>query len=524
MLMSGKWKLARIATNLRFINPYLGSFLTAAIFLGFALALPERTGPWSAGVILLMAVLASASIWGLKQGLIASFLGVIAYDFFFIPPIYTLDIDDWQDALSLFIFGLTAATVSLLAEKLNSRTVEARRNEILAKRLYAFGQRLRQAQDFAAIANDAVAGIGVAVGAKVLLLVPKGGVLSTVAAHPRNALLNDTETKAVSWACVHNLRRIGEPAENSGLTCTLLPLDSTSENSAILVVCETRRRFWQLPDRMRVIDMLAGPASAAFKRVTLSKQAEETRIAAETERLRSALLTSISHDLKTPLAIILGAATGLRDLSGSLSENAAKELLNSIVEEGGRLDRFIANLLDMSRIESEAVRPKHKLTDLSDIIGSTLRRAERALSNHSVEVQIAPGIPSLELDPVLMETALFNILENAANYTPPGTKVALTVSQTGGTVTIQISDEGPGIPPRELTKLFEKFYRGGGGPGKPRGTGLGLAISRGFLQAMGGVITASNRRDGNGAVFTIKFPVSQQNGYRSPPLPLQAVS
>ncbi|MGO9545769.1 MAG: ATP-binding protein [Rhodomicrobium sp.] len=522
--MPGKLRLSRLATKFRIINPYLGSFLVTAIFLGFALALPERTGPWSAGVILLMAVLASASIWGLKQGLLASLLAVTAYDFFFIPPVYTLDIDNWQDALSLFLFGLAATTVSMLAENLSRRTLAARRNEILAKRLYAFGKRLREAQDIVTIANDAVASIGVAVGAKVMLLVPKGGVLTVVAAHPARALLNDVEIEAVKRACEYKLRQIGEATGNAGVTCTRLAVDNSLENSAVLVVCETRRRFWQLPDRMRIIDMLAGPASSAFRRVALQKLAEDARIAAETESLRAALLTSISHDLKTPLAIILGSASSLKELGTTLDERTTQDLLHSILEEGERLNQFIANLLDMSHIESEAVRPKQQLADLSDIVGSALQRAARALSRHRVVVEVPDDIPSLDLDPVLMEKALFNILENAANYTPLGTQVTLSVAKDSASVIIQIRDEGPGIPAQELPHLFDKFYRGGAGAWKPTGTGLGLAISRGFIQAMGGVATASNRQDRSGAVFTIKLPIRPAKTHLSQFPPLQLAS
>ncbi len=501
-----RWKLSWLATRLRAINPYLGSLLTAAVFLGFALALPERAGPTSAGVILLMGVLTSASVWGLRRGLFVGVLAVAAYDFFFTQPVYSLYIDLWEDAFSLLILALSAATVSILAESLNSRVVAVRRSEILTKRLYAFGQRLSEAQDLASVAHDTVASVGVAIGAKVVLLVPRAGHLTIVAAHPERAVLNHAELEAISEARERGFRRIGDYAPNGLLTCTLLSIGRAFENSGVLVVCETRRRFWRLPDRIRVIDMFAGPATAAFKRVTLSKEAEESRLVAETERLRSALLTSISHDLKTPLAIILGSASSLKELSPSLHETAAKELLDSISEEGERLNQFIANLLDMSRIEAEALRPKRQLADLNDIIGSALHRARRALSQHRVAVRIPAAIPSLELDPVLTETALFNILENAANYTPPGTQVAVTVSSSDDWVAVEIRDNGPGIPPEDLPHLFEKFYRGGSSEWKPRGTGLGLAISRGFFTAMGGTVTASNRRNRSGAVFTIRFP------------------
>jgi two-component system sensor histidine kinase KdpD len=493
--------------KLRRINPYFGSFLLTAIFVAGAFELPERTSRWSASSILLMAVLASASIWGLRQGLIISFGVALCYDYLFIPPVYSLDIEDWQNALSLVILGLSAAVVSMLAELLNRGALAARRNEILTKRLQSLSQHMREAADAEAIAKAVTAGIGVAAGAKAMLALPGEGILKVVSAHPKGATLTDAEFKAARHACEHDLRRIGDAPARAGLTCTLLPMGADSGNGGILIVCETNRRFWQLPNRMHIVDVLTGAASSAFKRVALQGLAEEARIAAETEKLRSALLASISHDLKTPLAVVLGSASSLRELHGSLGEQAAQELLQSILEEGERLNQFIANLMDMSRVESEAVRPSCQLADLSDVIGSALLRARRALSRHRTVLQVPADIPPLEFDPVLMEKALFNILENAANYTPAGTQVTLTVSQHESSVLLQIWDEGEGIAPQELPHLFQKFYRGGTGAWKPTGTGLGLAIARGFLQAMGGTVSASNRTDRSGAVFTIRLPV-----------------
>jgi two-component system sensor histidine kinase KdpD len=266
---------------------------------------------------------------------------------------------------------------------------------------------------------------------------------------------------------------------------------------------------------MRIIDTLAAEASPAFERVVLTKRAEEAQIAAETEKLRTALLTSISHDLKTPLSTILGCASGLKELGTSLTGPAAQELLYSILEEGQRLNQFIANLLDMSQVESSAVKPKRELADLSDIIGSAVQRARGVLSRHRIVFKVPDDIPSLELDPVLMDKALYSLLENAALYTPPGTHITLTVAQDGVSVILQVLDEGPGIPADELPHLFEKFYRGSSSVWKPAGTGLGLTIARGFLDVMGGTIMAGNRQDRNGAVFTVKLPKNGGCGKRS---------
>jgi len=506
---TGNRKLLWLAMKLRRVNPYLGSFTLAILFLGLAFVLPEGTSHWSASAILLMAVLASASLWGLKQGLIASFAVALAYDYFFVPPVYSLDIDDWQNALSVLILGLTAATVSILADRLNRKTLAARQNEILAKRQARLSQRMREAAGAPEIAQSVTASAGVALGAKALLVAPGTTGFEIIAAHPADLQLSPAEAEAAYQAIQTKPRKIGEAVEQDGMTCTIVQTGPDVTNHVILIVYETNRRFWRLPSRTRTIDMIAGAASSAFRRVALQKLAEDARIDAETEKLRSALLASISHDLKTPLAVVLGSASSLKDLNSGLSERAAQDLLQAILDEGERLNQFIGNLLDMTRVESEAVRPKRELADLNDIIGSALRRAGRPLAQHRVLLRVPNDLPSLEVDPVLMEKALFNILENAANYTPAGTQVTVSVVRQKDTLLLQVWDEGQGIPPQELPQVFDKFFRGGTGAWKPTGTGLGLSIARGFIQAMGGAIAGSNRTDRSGAVFTIKLPISK---------------
>jgi two-component system sensor histidine kinase KdpD len=229
--------------------------------------------------------------------------------------------------------------------------------------------------------------------------------------------------------------------------------------------------------------------------------------AAETERLRSALLTSISHDLKTPLAAVLGAASTLRDLGGKLNDAEKADLLSTIIDESERLNRFIANLLDMTKLESGAIAPNVALHDLGEIVGSALRRASRILAHHKVELELAPDLPMLELDAVLFEQVLFNLLDNAAKYAPPETTVRIQSWRTGDSVSLQILDEGIGIPTTDLDHIFDKFYRAQKIDQVRAGTGLGLAISRGFVEAMHGTIIAANRTDRTGAVFTISLPI-----------------
>jgi two-component system sensor histidine kinase KdpD len=229
----------------------------------------------------------------------------------------------------------------------------------------------------------------------------------------------------------------------------------------------------------------------------------------ETERLRSALLTSISHDLKTPLAAVLGSAGALRDLADKLTDAQRTELLSTIVDESERLNRFIANLLDMTKLESGAIEPKLSLHDAGEIVGSALRRAAKIMAGHRVELDLAKDLPMISVDAVLFEQALFNLLDNAAKYAPMGSAVSIRTWQDREQVHLQIVDEGDGIPAGDLEHIFDKFYRAQKTDQVKAGTGLGLAIARGFVEAMHGSVVAANRPDRPGAVFTITLPHSE---------------
>jgi len=227
---------------------------------------------------------------------------------------------------------------------------------------------------------------------------------------------------------------------------------------------------------------------------------------AETERLRSALLTSISHDLRTPLASIIGALTALRGFGDSYDSAARAELMATIETEAERLNRFIGNLLDMTRLESGAIELKPVLVDVGEVVGTALQRAHRLLADHRVEVDLAADLPMVRVDYLLFEQVLFNLLDNAAKYAPTGTLITMRGRTVGEMILVSVIDEGPGIPPEDVERIFDKFYRAQAQDRQRAGTGLGLATGRGFMAAMGGTITAANRTDRSGAVFTLTLP------------------
>jgi len=261
------------------------------------------------------------------------------------------------------------------------------------------------------------------------------------------------------------------------------------------------------PDQRRLLDALLDQSALAIERVHLVEDMDQVRRSAETDRLRSALLTSISHDLKTPLAAILGSAETLRDLSGKLSGTEKDDLLATIIDESERLNRFIANLLDMTKLESGAIAPNLTLHDLGEIVGSALHRASKLLVNHPIDLRLASDLPMVAVDPVLLEQVFFNLLDNATKYAPPGSAIHIRSWRDGDSACVQVADEGEGIPQNDLEHIFDKFYRAKKADHVRAGTGLGLAISRGFIEAMKGTIVATNRLDRSGAVFTIRLPI-----------------
>jgi two-component system sensor histidine kinase KdpD len=261
------------------------------------------------------------------------------------------------------------------------------------------------------------------------------------------------------------------------------------------------------PDERRLLDALMDQAAIAIERVHLVEDMDRFQRSLAADKLRAALLTSISHDLKTPLASVLGSAGALRDMSSRLGEAEKAELLATVIDEAERLNRFIANLLDMTKLESGAIVPNAAPHDIGEIVSSTLRRARKIVAGHRVAIDLEKDLPMVDLDAVLFEQVLFNILDNAAKYAPAGTMIAVRGWSGDGALWLSVSDEGDGIPPDDIERIFDKFHRAQKGDRVRAGTGLGLAIARGFVEAMHGAISAANRADRSGAVFTIRLPL-----------------
>jgi two-component system sensor histidine kinase KdpD len=487
---------------------YLGSFAMVAVALLFGLALRE-VHITNVALVFLTAILASSVVYGLWPSLAACAISALAYNFFFLPPYYTFTISDPENVVALFFFIVIAVVASNLTARVRAQSVVARERANTTEALYLFSRKLAGVFTLDDLLWAASFQFAHMLKLRVVILLPEGGSIAVRAGYPPEDMLEEDDIAAAKWVWEH-AAPAGRGADTlPGGKWLFLPM-RTGRGVVGVVGLESEKQGALLtPDQRRLFDALADQAALAIERVNLAQDIDRNRLSAETERLRSALLTSISHDLRTPLASILGSASSLNSFGGTLDETARAELVKSILEEAERLNRFIANLLDMTRLESGAVAPNLEPIDLSDVIGSALRRAAKVLAAHRIELSLAPDLPMASVDPVLFEQALLNLLDNAAKYSPPESSVAVKGERVGERIRITVSDGGSGIPPEDLERIFDKFYRVRSSDRKRAGTGLGLAISRGFIEAMGGTLSAGNRTDGQGAVFTIFLPVPQ---------------
>ncbi len=457
------------------------------------------------GLVFLTAVLLSAITYGLGPSLLACVLSALAYNFFFLPPLYTFTIADPENVVALFFFLLVALLAGNLAARLRAQVIAARERAKTTGDLYQFSRKLGLAVEMDDLLWATAHQIALMLKLRVVLLLPEAGALAVRAGFPPEDLLGEADLAAATW-CWQHIRPAGRGAQTlPGARWLFLPM--RTGRGAVGVVGIDRDQPGPLsPEQHRLLDALTDQAALAIERVRLVEDLDRVRLAAEADRLRAALLTSISHDLRTPLASILGSASSLAAHDAAFDPPARAALTRTIQEEAERLNRFIGNLLDMTRLEAGRVMPQRGLADLSDVVGAVLRRAEKILALHRVALDLPPDLPMLAIDMVLFEQVLFNLLDNAAKYAPAGTAITVRARREGGRVRIEVLDEGPGIAADELARIFEKFHRAPATDRRPPGLGLGLAICRGFVEAMGGTITAANRAGRPGAVFAIDLP------------------
>jgi two-component system, OmpR family, sensor histidine kinase KdpD len=487
--------------------PYIIAILAVALSVGVGIVARPLFGIENVDLILLTAVVGVAVRYGLLPSLFASVVASLGYNFYFLPPVYTFTITDPTNVAAFVLFAVLAIVVSNLAGRGQTQTVTALERVRSIESLYAFSRKLAGAGTLDDVLWATSYQIASMLKVRVVLLLPENGSIALKAGYPPEDTLDEADLAAAKWAWEKN-RPAGRDSDAlPGAKWLFLPMRTGRGAIGILGIRRDESGPLLRTEQRRLLDALADQGALAIERVHLVEDIDRVKRDAEADRLRSALLTSISHDLKTPLASVLGAAGALRDLP--LDTTAKADLVATIIDEAERLNRFIANLLDMTRLESGAVIPNLAPHDMSEIVGTALQRAGKILGNHRVEVNITSDLPMVMVDAVLFEQVLFNLLDNAAKYAPPKTTVRIQSWRDRSSVRLQVMDEGDGVPAADLERIFDKFFRVRKGDQVRAGTGLGLAISRGFVEAMHGAISAANRTDRSGAVFTITLPVRE---------------
>ncbi|MFK0688926.1 DUF4118 domain-containing protein [Mesorhizobium sp. IMUNJ 23033] len=489
------------------IWPYLKATAFVTGSLAFAVLLDQFLDVRNLAIIFLIGVLTSAVTGGLWPALYACFVSALAFNFFFLEPRYTLTIRDPESIVALAVFLVVAVIASNLTARVQRQAIAARSRARATEDIYLFSKKLAGAGTLDDVLWATAFQIASMLKLRVVLLLPENGTITVKAGYPPDDTLAEADIAAARWAWEHD-RAAGRGADTlPGAKRLYLPLRTGRTAVGVVGLDNDKQGPLLTPEQQRLLDALADQAAVAIERIQLVADVDRAKLAAEADRLRSALLTSISHDLKTPLAAIMGAAGTLREFAPALPEKDRAELLSTVLDESERLNRFIANLLDMTKIESGAMEPNYAFHFVGDIVGSALSRAHKIIGEHKTEIDIPSDLPMLRLDPVLFEQALFNLLDNAAKYAPPGSTIRLQAWVDNGFVILQIMDEGLGIPPADLERIFDSFYRVRKRDQVRAGTGLGLSICRGFIEAMGGTISAANRTDRPGAIFTIRMPV-----------------
>jgi two-component system sensor histidine kinase KdpD len=489
------------------VFPYAMALLFVAAALAIGGLIQPVFGIENIDLVFLTAVVSVAVRYGLLPSLFASVVASLCYNFFFLPPIYTFTIADPTNIAAFFFFMLIALLVSNVAGRVRGQATAATGRVRSTEYLYSFSRKLAGTATLDDVLWATAYQTALMLKVRVVLLLPEAGMITVKAGYPPEDELDQADLAAANWAW-SNDRPAGRGSDTlPGAKRLFLPMRTGRGTIGIIGIDDDNSGPLLTPDQRRLLDALIDQGALAIERVRLVEEMEQVKRAIETDRLRSALLTSISHDLKTPLAAVLGAATTLRDLSPKLSDPEKLDLLSTIIDESERLNRFIANLLDMTRLESGAIVPNTALHDLHDVVGSALQRAVKILGQHKVQMTLAANLPMLELDAVLFEQAVFNLLDNAAKFAPEGSTISVHGWRDEEAVYLQLLDEGGGIPPQDLENIFDKFFRAQKVDHVRAGTGLGLAIARGFVESMRGTISAANRMDRNGAVLTIRMPI-----------------
>ena len=478
---------------------YVWSSLMVAGVTGLAVVLGEFLAIANVALLYLLPVMAAASRFGLRAGLFATALSSLAYNFFFLPPVGTLTISNPENVVTVLVLLAVAIVTSNLAARTRDQAelaaTSARQNAAMA----GFSRQMTTIANDEELMQSICAELARLFEARVCVLVPSPDGPQLRAAFPPENRLGSIELAAAQWAFDKGL-----PAGRGSDTLTasdwiFTPMRSARSVLGAVGIARDDGRDPVNPAQVPLMLSLIDQATLVLERIQLEGEMRDVAQLKERDRLRAALLSSVSHDLRTPLTTILGAVTELRG-------QAPAELVDTIDGEARRLNRFVANLLDMARVQAGALRLAIEPTDLTDAVAAAVQDTRRTLDGHAIRLQVPPDLPLVRVDPQLFHHVLINLLDNAGRYADPGTPITVAATRRLGEIVLSVLDEGPGLPPGGELQVFETFTRMQGSDRSKGGTGLGLAIVKGFAEAMGLSVEATNREQPRGACISLHFP------------------
>lgn len=466
----------------------------------------------STAMLYVLGTVMVALLWGRGPSILASVLGVLGFDFFFIPPFRTFTVHDTRYFFTFVVILVVGNVIATLALRIKINGQSARKHERRTNALYRLTRDLAEAGDRESIIETARANVAALLGCQVAVItsVPPATVRSTWGVENASWPLD-----VARWVIDHGkVAGLGTDTF-PGVDALLIPINASRGTLGALGVRRHDASLARDPEAMLFLETLARHTGLALEQQDLLREAADARMQAEAERLQNTLLASVSHDLRTPLSTITGAASTLMQHGDRLGASETADLISMIHQEADRLGRLVTNLLEVTRLESGALNPNRDWQSLEELVGAALGRMDNALRGRKITVDIAADVPLLRVDALLIEQVFLNLLDNATRHTPDATEIAISARREGNEVVVTVADRGHGLPPGSEDRIFDKFFRGASAS-SGSGAGLGLAIVRGFVEAHGGTVAARNR-EGGGAEFEFRLSAADP-----PPLDLNS--
>ena len=494
---------------------HIASIGLVAIAGGVAGLIDQFSHGANLAMIFLVSVLVSGMTFGLWPAVTAAAVAAFVYNFFFLEPRLSIRIGHAADVFTFVVFFAVAMTTGWLTGRVRDQALAMSRRASAITALLAASRRLSGAATREEAAHALAEQLAAATGGEAIVMLPGGeDVLPVATAQSTLQPMGPADLAAARWAWQHGEAAGAETGTLPSATWTFRPLQGVRARSGVAAMDP---KAVQAEDSERFVTALLDQGAVALERAEFAADAADAEALRRSDKLRSALLNSVSHDLRTPLATVLGSATTLLEYGDTLDKPVREDLLASIREEAERLNRYVGNLLDMTRLEGDGLDIRNDWVDVRDVLGTAMERVSRRLGKRKVTRDFPVELPLIRADSALLEQALVNILENAIAYSPDESTIELAAYEDRNNVVLSIEDEGRGIPTAELERVFEKFRRMEEASDRGKGAGLGLAISRGFVEAMGGRIAAASPiHEGRGTRILISLKKEAQDVTRTP--------